>query len=889
MPPEAVAAEIEYVRAALPAMGPDDRAAVVLFGADALVERPMLAGSGLQEIASRPITTQTDLAGAIRLGLALFPAGSARRMVILSDGAETSGDAFQAAGFAEALGVQIVTVPYVVRPAAEALLEAVDGPTGLRPGERFDLNVSIRASEPMQATLRILAGDRVVYEQAHPLHRGLQTLSLPLEAGVPGFVRYQVQIAPERDTYYQNNRLDAFSVVEGPPRILVVAPQPGEVLPGGEIRPDEHSALMQVLQAAGYAVNLVTPGRLPRDLAALAQYNSVVLVDVPARMLGSNQMTALQAYVRDLGGGLVAVGGPTSYAVGGYYATPLEEMLPVEMQIRDEQRRPSLAMVFVIDRSGSMSELSGGVEKIELAKAAVARSAELLFSADHIGVVAFDDTARWVVPMTDLTDLDSVVGAVGTIRSGGGTDILAGLQAVAEVLPGDPAKVKHVILLTDGGADPAGIPELVERLYQQEGITLSTVGVGRDAAPFLDDLAVLGGGRYHAATEPASIPTIFTEETTLASRGYIMEEPFFPTSVSPSPILAGIQGLPQLQGYVASSPKGLAQVILESDRRDPILAAWQYGLGRSVAFTSDATGRWAREWIVWQGFPAFWLQTIRYTLGEAQEAAVEASIRLQGGQAQVLLEAMSQNGEFLNGYSIEANVISPDGEATAVTLGQVAPGRYEGFFQPAEQGVYLVRITGRGQEAGAAGFNRTVGWTMSYSPEYRLLESDPDLLARLALLTGGKVASSDPAEAFAHDLRAVRASRPIWPWLLALAAVLLPMDVAARRLVVTRQDLRRLRAALVGLLPASKQAAEDAAQPSERMQALLHARDRARAQTPAPSQSRDSSGIIQRPSAGQPPAPAPEAPAPAAPPSATSAPEEGASTTQILLRRKKKR
>ena len=791
MPQAAIALEADYVREAMQSMRADDKAAVILFGADALVERPMSSLNELASITSAPITNGTNIAEAINLGLALFPSGYAKRMVILSDGAETAGDARIAAEFARDAGAQVVIVPFVNQIDSEALVTSIDAPTHLRPNEQFDLNVTVQTNKAMRATIRVIAKGNVLYEGAHDLRRGTQTLSLPLTAQEPGFVSYQVQITPEQDAYYKNNRLDAFSQVEGPPRILMVAPKAGETLPGGETRPDEYSALYQVLTSAGFAVELVAPSSLPLDLPTLAQYDSVVLVDVPARELTNRQMENIQSYVRDLGGGLVAVGGPTSYGVGGYYGTPLEDTLPVDMQIKDEQRRPTLAIVFIIDHSGSMGETSGGAMKLELAKEAAARSVEMLFPNDRVGVIAFDDVAQWVVPMTDLQDPSQVISGIGSIQVGGGTDILAGVQAMAKVLPSDPAKVKHVILLTDGGADPTGIPELVQKLYQENGITLSTVGVGNDAAPFLKDLAKTGNGRYHFTNNAGSIPSIFTEETTLATRAYIVEENFYPTLVNSSPILAGITESPQLRGYVASSAKDLAQVILKSEKDDPILATWQYGLGKAVAFTSDATGRWASAWVQSKIFPTFWTQAVRYTINNSANTNLQMTV---DNASHITLDARSFTGALLNGYQIEASIVAPNGETQTVTFQQTAPGRYESDFMPKEQGVYLIHFSGNSNaQAGAPSISETTGWALSYSPEYQRITSDPDLLLHLQALSQGQIASPVPSDAFNHDLTSTRAARPVAPWLILLAALLFPFDVAVRRLIITKQDVGKAR------------------------------------------------------------------------------------------------
>jgi Mg-chelatase subunit ChlD len=870
MPQEAIDSEVAFVRDAIESMSPDDKSAIVLFGADALVDRPMSAANELGLITSAPITNQTDLAEAIRLGMALFPSGTARRMVILSDGAETNGDAKAAAEFAAASRVEIVVVPFINGGGTEAMVTNVDAPTNLRPGEQFDLNVTVQSNEAVNATLRVLAGDQVLYEKNHQLRKGTQTFSLPLTAGDAGFVSYQVQIVPEKDTFYQNNRLDAFSQVEGPPRILMVAVPPGDSLPGGETRPDEYTQLLNVLQSANYDVTVIEPELFPLDLPTLAQYNSVVLVDVPARRFTQKQMELIRSYVRDLGGGLVAVGGPTSYGVGGYYGTPLEDALPVDMQIKDEQRRPSLAIVFIIDHSGSMTETSGGVVKLELAKEAAARSLELLFPTDRVGVVMFDDVASWVVPMTELTDPGMVANGIGSIQAGGGTDIMAGIQAMAQVLPNDPAKVKHVILLTDGGADPTGIPELVEKLYTENGITLSTVGVGNDAAPFLEDLAVTGGGRYHFTNDASSIPSIFTEETSLATRAYIVEESFFPALVNSSQILTGIDSTPRIHGYVATSPKDLAQVILKSEKDDPILATWQYGLGRSVAFTSDATGRWGRDWVQWDDFATFWAQTVRYTVGENLKTALELSVSPDG---QIQLEAQSRSGEFLNDYEVTASIVAPNGEAQLVTLHQTAPGSYEGSFTPNEQGVYLFNISGKTDTAaGSSSFTETTGWALSYSPEYQRLDANPDLLFRLVALSNGTVATGNPADIFKHDLKSTRASRPIWQWLLLTAALLLPFDIAIRRLILTKQDFAKLRewlAKRVGIQTAPAPIPDD-----PRMKALQQAKKRVTRDAPKPVETSESVISVEQEQT-PPPTPSP-------------APKDSQSTTSALLERKKK-
>ena len=492
----------------------------------------------------------------------------------------------------------------------------------------------------------------------------------------------------------------------GPPRVLVVSQND-----------DESRYLVQALTEQGLTVDLARPDGLPTGVAALVGYNSVILDDVPATQLSPSRMDALQSYVRDLGRGLIAVGGPDAYGPGGYFQTPLEETLPVDMQIRDQQRLPQITILYVIDRSGSMASIgSSGVQNIDLAKEAIIRSLDFLQSTDRAGVLSFDTDGIWIAEPQPVLDRLGLQAQVATLRASGGTDILAGMRMAAEAMRQEPSQRKHIILLTDGGSSKNGLLELTTELNQQDGVTTSVIAIGAGAAPFLEDMAAAGGGNYHVADAVESIPTIFTQETVLATRSYIIEKAFVPTLTAISPIMNGISSAPSLLGYVATTAKQTAQVILRTGDafNDPVLAAWQYGLGRSVAFTSDATARWSANWVSWADFARFWSQAVRWTITEGTNTNVEAQVVTAGEQAKLVIDARDDAGGFLNGQQLTTSLLAPDGTATTLTLQQVAPGRYEATFDPSSEGAYFLTTT-----SADGTIKQTTGWVMSYSPEYR--------------------------------------------------------------------------------------------------------------------------------------------------------------------------
>jgi uncharacterized membrane protein len=815
--PDTQDAQFDYVRQAIENMNVNDSAGIVLFGGNAVVERQVSAVAELGNIQSAPVTSNTDLAEAIRLGLALFPTDAARRLVVLSDGRPTVGDTEAAAGLAAAADVQIDYLLFDPTRPPEVQVTDVNVPSAVSAGQAFDLSVAIDAEENTPAQVTVFDSGNIIFQEDIDLRAGENRYSLSLQAAQSGFKDFRVQVDPaEADGYYQNNQLSAFSRVVGPPRVLVMAAEAEEAV-----------YLVTALQEAGLQVDVRAPSEIPIGIAPLADYDSIVMTNVPARLLSAARMDAIDRYVSDLGGGLVFIGGPDSYGPGGYFETPIEDALPVETRIRDQQRLPQLTIAYLIDTSGSMAAVGpSGVQNIELAKEAIIRSINFLQPTDNAGVASFDTNGSWIAQVQPVLDRRQLQSLVATLRPGGGTDILAGLNLVAGELLQNPAPLKHIILLTDGGAAPGGLLELTRDINNEADITTSVIAIGAGAAPFLDDMAELGGGNYYVIDNVSQIPTIFTQETVLATRSYIMEEPFFPVISAQSPIIRGITSSPPLNGYVATTPKQTASVVLRGGEfNDPVLAQWQYGLGRSVAFTSDATARWGADWVSWEDYSRFWSQAVQWSITETAVNNVETRVVMDGEQARIVVDARDPDGNFLNGLGLDLSLVDPALDTQRVTLQQVGPGRYEAPFTPGDEGAYLLRIAGG---AGELAINQTSGWVMSYSPEYdlRARPAQGGVLGAASILTDGRALSLEggPSAVFERSGVSNVALTPISLQLVLLALLLLPLDIAVRRLIITHRDWQRLWAWLTG-------AANTATTETQgRMASLLTARDRARQQ-----------------------------------------------------------
>jgi uncharacterized membrane protein len=593
-------------------------------------------------------------------------------------------------------------------------------------------------------------------------------VAVRVPAGEAGFRRLEVRLEAQGDTVGQNNRAAAFTEVQGPPRILLIASEA-----------ERASNLQSALSAAGVRVDLRVPDQAPADLAQLGDYAGVVLVDTPARDLPRALIEVLPVYVQQLGRGFAMIGGTDSFGAGGYRRTTIEDMLPVRLDPLDTAQQPDVGLVMVIDRSGSMQEPSGrtGRSKLDLAKEAVYQASLGLGLRDQIGLVVFDSSASWVLQLQQLPPAIDIERALSSFGTGGGTDIRPGVELAAQSLTAANAKVKHVILLTDGIAD-SNYGDLIEQM-RAAGVTISTVAIGDDANPILERIAGQGGGRFYRVRLVEEVPQIFLQETVIVAGRDIVEGQFTPQIALPAAVVRGLSGLPPLQGYNGTEIKETARTILVSPDGKPVLAQWQYGLGRAVAWTSDFKGQWARDWVGWDQFPRFVGGLADLLLPPQSSDQLTLQATNTGVQSALELSAQDQQGRPLNDLTLEGRLVSPESEGVPLQFAQVGPGRYRAIAQTAAPGVYLAQVSAAagGQPLGLA----TTGLVVSYSPEYSVRPEDPQLLGALAELTGGR--NAPPAEAaFDPTAQAVGTVSEIGLPLLWLALLLLPLDIGLRRL-----------------------------------------------------------------------------------------------------------
>lgn len=753
----------QSVRTALENKDASVNAGVIAFGGNAMVEKPLAQDGTYNGVTTAVDAQASDLPSALTLASALLPEDARGRIVVLSDGA--TEDVRAAAQQLAARGVTVDYQSFSGDALPDAQISQLNVPSRVYQGQSFTVTVQVTANHDTAGTLVLYQNRTPVSSREVTLRRGDNTFTFRDVAADTGVVTYEARLISEGDSCAQNDSMGGYVYVQGAPKLLLV-----------EGRQGEGSEMAAMLSAAAMQYETVLPAQLPYDAEQLRQYDGVVLVNVDYDAADEEQWAALDSAVRVLGRGLTVIGGDSSYALGGYRGSKLEEMLPVTIDVRNKLDLPSLALMLVIDKSGSMSDGMFGTTRLELAKEAAMRAAEVLTPNDQVGVIAFDDAAKWVVNLQKAEDVEAIQNQIGTIRPGGGTAFFTALYEATYALMNAQAQQKHIIFLTDGEAGDTGYLQLCD-IMQQNDITLTTVAVGSGAdQATLRTLAQQGGGRAYAANEFDNLPKIFTKETYLVSGSYVQNRTFTPVITEQS-ALTDFEGFPQLSGYLAATEKSLATVSLMSDREDPILAWWQYGAGRVVAFMADSRGAWTSEFLQWDQAAAFYGGMAAFTLpGEEREG--QLTTERQGDALRIVYTAPEG---AQTGLSTSVTALLPDGTQTQLALQESAPGVYEGEIAAAQLGAYALRV----EQRDASGELQRVmegGAVNGYSGEYDLRNQNAEsTLPYLSALTGGREIT-DSAEMLKSTRAVVRARRDLTQPLLWALMVLLLCDIALRRL-----------------------------------------------------------------------------------------------------------
>ena len=762
----------DWIRQSLSQMKSSDRAAIVTFAGEPRVVRPLSGEKDPRLAPEGDLKPGTDIAAALRLASGLLPSSGLKRVVLLSDGWDTSGQA-EAAARSLPAGTRLDVVPLPAMDGQpEVLIESLEIPSYVRQGDSFDVSAVVGSSLAETAQLAVLVDGQPTGNWSVQLGAGANLVTLAQKALPLGFHSITVRLTASNDTVAANNSTSGFVVVKQKGRVLMVE---GKIGSG--------SVLKQELEGSGLAVDRLLVSEFPIQMSKLLNYDAVVLDDVSATNMSLDQMKTLDSYVKDQGRGLLVMGGTQSYGLGDYVSGPLESMLPVSSNVPLSRERGDMALVLVIDKSGSMDDSFQGVTKIDMAREAAIQATETLKPDDQIGIFAFDIDPQWIVPTRKVgNNLAEIRNRISMLRASGGTDIYSALLAAYNSLRNVRATQKHITLLTDGQSWRGQYQTLIQKM-RQDRITLSTVAIGSDAdKQWLSEMARLGDGRYYFTERFVDIPKIVYREVSLATRVAEVQGKIAPLFVSPSPILRGINldNMPPLTGYVATQPKDAATIVLKTARGDPLLAQWQYGLGRVAAWTSDAEGLWTSDWVLRPQYSRIWDQAVRWTMAPPIDRGLQLSVAVNGNQATISADSVDHNGHFINLADTRAQVQSPDGSRVMVPLQQTAPGRYQATVPSSKPGLYRVDVyqVRQGQPASS----ETTGFSVPGSAEFLMLGSNDSLLKELASTTGGR-AIQDPAAAFGRQgMPSTPGWEPLWPYLLGMALLLLPLEIAIRRI-----------------------------------------------------------------------------------------------------------
>ncbi|MCA9049336.1 MAG: VWA domain-containing protein [Planctomycetaceae bacterium] len=770
-----------------------DEAGLVVFGRTPAVEYPPRETFPFEKYLNSQVGEDaTNLQQSLSLSLAMLPEENRSRVLLISDGTETVGELKQAVTELQARDVQVDVIPIEYNYQHEVLLERLDLPRVVRLGETYEAATVLTSLNDGSGTLVLSQNGEELTRVPVEFRAGKNRFAIPIKVDSPGYYEYgaRIEVPASQDSRIENNEVENYLYIEGAGRILIVTDRAGN--------PEEWSYVEQALKQGERTVETISGAELPYDPLALMPYDAIVFANVPADELVAAQIQAVHDAVRNLGIGFVMLGGPNSFGPGGYQGSPIEDCLPVSMEISKKKILPKGALVIVLH---TCEFPQGNAWAKRITKEAI----RVLSAEDEVGAIGYGMNGdEWIFKLTPAKEYESLVTKINGAQIGDMPEFTSTMRMGLADLKESDAASRHMIIISDG--DPPMPPPEIIKDFRDAQTTVSTVAIfphdPRDAQ-VLSAIAGQTGGRFYFPPDPTQLPSIFIKEAKTLRRNQIQKRTFTPNLMNNDPILRDIAGLPELHGYVLTSekddpratvllsaPPAEGDLVADDSDVDPILAVWRYGLGATAAFTSDMTNDWGRDWVGWSQFQQLVTQMMTRVSRVRREQFLRVFTYVNGNEGVVVVEDFHPEESLLD---MNVTVSSPKGFRYSGPIRQIAPRRYQITVPLQGEARYQVQVSAEGTDRKEIAYG---GFIVSYSPEYLRFQSNPIVLRDIAEQTGGEeLDPTQPAEQLAQQIYGrrlpKRSTRPVFDWFLMALACMIPLDVAIRRVQIDLGWIRR--------------------------------------------------------------------------------------------------
>ena len=779
----------DYIRNSIKDKPSKENYGVVVFGRDQVTDQYVNNDIDFVKIYSQPDKVATDIESAVKYTASIIPDSSEGRIVLLTDGKETLGDINNIRDMASLENVEVCAYIFDSEGGQDVYVEEVDMPEKMATGDSYNLKIKIYSNYDTEAVIRISNRSEVIEETNVNLTKGENTFVLKETAGNESIEERTVTVEALGDTVSENNSVIAAAAVEAPQSVLLVSGLN-----------EDSTGFENLLSSLNVQTTVVSAMNAPENMAELLKYKTIIIDNAHFMDMPEGFVTALDSYVKDYGGGLIVTGGKESYAPGGYRDTVLEDILPVEMTPKSEDEIPSTAIVMIIDCSGSMmsDDGAGGRSKLDVAIDAALQAVDQLTPDDYVGVLAFSDNYEWIQPIVKAENKEAIKSQIEKIDITGGTVIKPAVIEGAEKISEIDSGVKHMLLLTDGEGETQNFGDAT-KMINDNNITMSTIAVGEDSDQrLLEYLAEECGGRYYYSDSSSDVPKIFTEEIYLSGTTYFKKGDFSLIVNAGNKMTEGLypDGTSNISSYIATTLKNNARQAIGTDEEDPLLAYWQYGLGHSIAWTTNASGSWDENLAAMDDYAGMWKNMLSYASMQWESGTDSVSVLKRRNNIEITYTARSYSEDT----SVKGVYTTPSGKTEEIEMQSDGPGRYTATFAPEETGIYSLSM--RREENGEVVSAVNAIETVQFSDEYKLDISNENLLNFVE--NNGRLLS-DGDKVFTKLKSSNRRKKDITFILLVIAILLLLADIFVRRFAI----VSKLRSMKLDKLKKKEKAVED--------------------------------------------------------------------------------